>query len=100
MVTEFGRVLLEMLDRKGLSCYEIGEDVAGRFRQRRLEPALTGDRLDLAASVRLELERAGALPERVLDTGLCTSCHPELFFSHRRDGGSTGRQAGLAWLEP
>jgi polyphenol oxidase len=29
---------------------------------------------------------------------LCVSCNPELFFSHRRDGGMTGRQAGLAWL--
>ena len=31
--------------------------------------------------------------------GLCTSCEPELFFSHRRDGGRTGRQAGLVWRE-
>ena len=29
---------------------------------------------------------------------LCVSCNPELFFSHRRDGGVTGRQAGLVWL--
>ena len=27
-------------------------------------------------------------------------CNRELFFSHRRDGGATGRQAGLAWLNP
>ena len=25
----------------------------------------------------------------------CTSCEPELYFSHRRDGGVTGRQAGI-----
>ena len=31
--------------------------------------------------------------------GLCTSCEPELFFSHRRDTGRTGRQAGIAWIE-
>jgi copper oxidase (laccase) domain-containing protein len=24
-------------------------------------------------------------------------CDPERFFSHRRDRGVTGRQAGLAW---
>ena len=29
---------------------------------------------------------------------LCTSCNPELFFSHRRDNGVTGRQGGMAWL--
>ena len=41
-----------------------------------------------------ELERRRA----IVATGLCTSCNPELFFSHRRDGGVTGRQAGLVWL--
>jgi copper oxidase (laccase) domain-containing protein len=31
--------------------------------------------------------------------GLCTICADQsLFFSHRRDRGVTGRQAGLAWL--
>ena len=29
---------------------------------------------------------------------LCTSCNPDLFFSHRRDNGVTGRQGGIAWL--
>jgi hypothetical protein len=32
------------------------------------------------------------------DVDLCTSCSPELFFSHRRDRGVTGRQAGVIWL--
>ncbi len=32
---------------------------------------------------------------RILEVDLCTSCHPELFFSHRRDNGVTGRQAGV-----
>jgi copper oxidase (laccase) domain-containing protein len=34
----------------------------------------------------------------VESAGLCTSCEEELFFSHRRDEGRTGRQAGVAWL--
>jgi len=33
----------------------------------------------------------------VHDVGLCTMCDPERFFSHRRDGGLTGRQAGVVW---
>jgi copper oxidase (laccase) domain-containing protein len=28
----------------------------------------------------------------------CTCCHPDLYFSHRRDDGVTGRQAGLCIL--
>ena len=35
----------------------------------------------------------------VESSGLCTSCEPELFFSHRRDAGHTGRQAGLVWID-
>ena len=36
--------------------------------------------------------------DAVHDSGLCTMCSgEELFFSHRRDGGVTGRQAGVVW---
>ena len=30
--------------------------------------------------------------------GGCTSCHPDRFFSHRRDAGRTGRH--LSWISP
>jgi hypothetical protein len=43
------------------------------------------------------LERAGVGEVEVSE--LCTSCEPELFYSHRRDGGDTGRQAGVVWIE-
>jgi YfiH family protein len=83
----------------GPCCYEVGAEVAAAFEARGLGEALTaGWRLDLAAAIRAELERVGVPPGAIHATGLCTSCHPELFFSHRRDGARTGRQAGLAWL--
>jgi copper oxidase (laccase) domain-containing protein len=44
---------------------------------------------------RRKLEAAGV--ERIEHAALCTSCRRDLFFSHRRDGGVTGRQGGLAW---
>jgi copper oxidase (laccase) domain-containing protein len=53
--------------------------------------------LDLGEVARGLLADAGV--ERVESAGLCTSCNPELFYSHRRDQGRTGRQAGLAWIE-
>jgi copper oxidase (laccase) domain-containing protein len=53
--------------------------------------------LDLAEVARRLLDRAGVA--RVESAGLCTSCEAELFFSHRRDRGRTGRQAGLIWIE-
>jgi hypothetical protein len=56
-----------------------------------------GRNLDLKAVARDELGHAGVAV--VHDVGLCTICSDdELFFSHRRDHGVTGRQAGLAWL--
>jgi polyphenol oxidase len=42
------------------------------------------------------LKEAGVTEVAHLDC--CTSCHPDLYFSHRRDDGLTGRQAGLCVL--
>ena len=53
--------------------------------------------LDLPEVARQLLARAGV--EQVESACLCTSCEEELFFSHRRDRGRTGRQAGIAWVE-
>jgi polyphenol oxidase len=55
---------------------------------------LNDGRLDLWRATELALERAGV--EEVERTDLCTYCHPELFFSHRRDRGTTGRQGVIA----
>jgi copper oxidase (laccase) domain-containing protein len=56
-----------------------------------------GRNLDLKAIARHELLRARV--SVVHDMQLCTICAGEsLFYSHRRDGGVTGRQAGIAWL--
>jgi YfiH family protein len=75
----------------GGCCYEVGEDVAGRF------PgwALDGRLLDLKAVATARLKAAGVV--EVLDVGRCTMCEPDVFFSHRISGPVTGRQGGLAW---
>jgi hypothetical protein len=74
-------------------CYETGEEVHAAFAG---DGARVGARnLDLALIARRRLEAAGVA--MVHDVGLCTICHPELFFSHRRDRGVTGRQAGVVW---
>jgi YfiH family protein len=78
----------------GACCYEVGEEVLERFAD--LEGVADGRMLDLAAVVRRKLEARGVT--RIEHVDLCTSCNPELFFSHRRDNGVTGRQAGIAWL--
>ena len=80
----------------GPCCYEVGEEVLSSFSHLG-EGVASGRMLDLPVAARRQLAQAGV--ERVESAGLCTSCETELFFSHRRDDGRTGRQAGLAWLE-
>jgi YfiH family protein len=71
-------------------CYEVGEEVHAHFAA---YDARRGARnLDLPAVIAARLGDA-----EVHDTGLCTMCWLGLFFSHRRDGGVTGRQAGVVW---
>ncbi|MDX6719075.1 MAG: purine-nucleoside/S-methyl-5-thioadenosine phosphorylase / adenosine deaminase [Solirubrobacteraceae bacterium] len=81
----------------GACCYETGPEVHAQLasygpRARR------GDNADLKLVARRQLERAGV--GEVHDVALCTLCTPpELFFSHRRDGGTTGRQGAVVWRE-
>ena len=76
----------------GPCCYEVGAEVMDAFAER--GHAMRGSMLDLPACVVAELERLDVV---AYVAGICVSCNSELFFSHRRDGGVTGRQAGLAW---
>jgi polyphenol oxidase len=80
----------------GGCCYEVGEEVHAAFAEYG-DRARNGRNLDLKAIAREQLGRAGV--QAVHDAELCTICSdPSLFFSHRRDHGVTGRQAGIAWL--
>jgi YfiH family protein len=79
----------------GPCCYEVGEEVLSAFAG--LGDVARGRMLDLPEVARRLLADAGV--EQVEPAGLCTSCEEELFFSHRRDAGRTGRQAGVAWIE-
>jgi YfiH family protein len=79
----------------GGCCYEVGPEVHSAFSD--LAEAHVGANLDLKAIAADRLHRAGVAT--VYDLGLCTiCCNAALLFSHRRDHGVTGRQAGIAWL--
>lgn len=80
----------------GGCCYEVGDEVREAFAEYD-DRVRRGRNLDLKAIARVQLDRAGV--DTVHDVDLCTICSDEdLFFSHRRDRGVTGRQAGLVWL--
>jgi len=66
----------------------VGEEVHAHFTA---YDARRGQNLDIAAVARRQLEAHGI---ELHDVELCTICD-ERFFSHRRDKGITGRQAGV-----
>lgn len=72
-------------------CYRVGDDVAEAFPEATRMRVDGACHVDLAAAARLQLLHGGARPEHVLDLAECTACHPERYFSHRRDAGTTGR---------
>ena len=46
------------------------------------------------------LEKAGIPKSQIEVSTYCTSCDDELFFSHRRDNGQTGRlMSFIGWKE-
>jgi polyphenol oxidase len=73
----------------GPCCYEAGDEVHAAVGHS------VGRNVDLKAAAAERLRELGAV--EVHDVGICTICD-ERFFSHRRSGGVTGRQAGIAWL--
>jgi polyphenol oxidase len=100
------RAGVESLGREGMSaaigpgigacCYEVGEEVAAPFRERFGPGVMHGRNLDLAEATERALRQHGVAD--VERNGRCTSCEADLFFSHRRDRGRTGRQGVVAYI--
>jgi len=85
----------------GACCYEVGADLAGEFCRRFgpsvvAQPGLGRPHLDLPAANALALAETGV--REIEQSGLCTACHVDEFFSHRREGGRTGRLGALIGL--
>ncbi|MCK4235971.1 MAG: laccase domain-containing protein [Candidatus Krumholzibacteria bacterium] len=81
-------------------CYTVSERSALGFHEkfRRLRDGRW--HLDLLSFCVTELKRGGLKTRNIYGSGECTSCQPDLFFSHRRDRGRTGRHWTLAAISP
>jgi len=80
----------------GPCCYEVSDEVSEPFRKRFGSGIVARRHLDLWRATEQALRAAGAAT--VMRVDLCTACNPETFFSHRRDGGRTGRQGLIAYV--
>lgn len=78
----------------GPCCYEVGDEVAARATAAFGTDVVRARNLDLWTATERALRAAGV--ERVERVDLCTACHPELFFSHRRTGEPRGVQGVIA----
>ena len=90
-----GRIAAAVGPGIGPCCYEVGSEIADAFRARFGRDVLRGRNLDLWAIADRVLRDAGV--ERVERVDVCTACNAE-FFSHRRDGGVTGRQGVIGYV--
>lgn len=110
MVFEYGCSLADIQAAVGpciqACCFEVDQKVADEFRQRfpngnliRVRPPSPEGEpkfdVDLAEANRLVLREAGIPEANIVVSRLCSSCRADLFFSHRRDRGRTGRMLSL-----
>jgi YfiH family protein len=79
-------------------CYEVGPEVASRFPAEVVRADRPRPFLDLPAAARLQLVAAGLASTSFHDSGACTACQPDWYFSHRRDGLRSGRHWGIVAL--
>lgn len=88
----------------GFCCFEVGAEVAQEFQKRANERGWDESKLvkaipktkdkfqvDLHRTNRFWLLEAGLQIANLSTCDLCTACNADLFYSHRRDQGQTGR---------
>lgn len=83
-------------------CFEVGDEVvqafvaAGRVKEVISRPGPRQRRhVDLIEDNRRQLIVAGVRPERIYDSGCCTACENERFYSYRKEGKGVGRLMGV-----
>ena len=112
----------------GGCCYEVGTEVASEFRSQFpnasdwFDELRTGDEpnplqwlnmappghqpppknvlLDLRKANRAQLLEAGLLARNIFVSELCTACRRDLFFSYRKEAGTTGRLMSVIGIRP
>lgn len=87
------------------SCFETDADVPDAM-QKQMGAAAQAHILKKGAKFHVDLQgihvdtlrQAGLLPENIINSGICTRCHADIFWSHRATNGKRGVQAGVICL--
>lgn len=89
----------------GACCYEVDEKLYQTFKGRFtwLDKVFKSNgegkwRLDLWKTNYIQLLEMGIREENIIESRICTSCNTELFFSHRKENGRTGRMGAFIAL--
>ncbi|XP_034418003.1 laccase domain-containing protein 1 [Cyclopterus lumpus] len=114
MVRDFGcqarDIVVAVGPSVGSCCFTLDKQQALDFLQVHQDcvpdPESTRPHVNIRLANRVLLLRGGVLPEHIHDDSEtqrscvtpCTSCHPEDFFSHTRDGLNFGTQVGFLWI--
>lgn len=104
--TDPGQVLAYLGPAIAPECYEVGDEVAAAWtdlvghehRQIGLHPLGARWQFDLAGANAFLLRAAGLRPEQIEQSGICTRCGGEDWFSHRGQGPLTGRFGAMIAL--
>ncbi|MBQ7793564.1 MAG: peptidoglycan editing factor PgeF [Clostridia bacterium] len=79
-------------------CFEVGEEVAEHFSKEFVDRCKAKPHIDLQGAIAAQLEAVGVKRENITDSGICTCCRSDEFYSHRVMGNQRGTMAALAML--
>ncbi|MEG2378307.1 MAG: laccase domain-containing protein, partial [Clostridia bacterium] len=89
----------------GLCCYETNEDVPhameqsfGTTAQKHMEACGEKWHVDMAGLNREALLGCGVLPQNITESGECTCCKDDIYWSHRKTDGIRGCMAAIIML--
>ena len=83
----------------GFCCYEVGEDVFNKLKStvKNFDGLYEGNKVDLKGINARQLEEVGVKDIDICP--YCTSCNNDLFFSYRKENGTTNRHSAVLRLK-
>lgn len=115
MVTNFGcqhtDIVVAVGPSVGVCCFTLDKEQATDFLSIHQDcvpdPESAKPHVDIRLANRVLLQQCGILPEHIHDNMVkdrpsvtpCSSCNPDDFFSHVRDGLNFGTQVGFLWIK-